>query len=144
MNFKSLFVITATFFSINALAAIPAPSKKHYQVNMRIGIKGAAPISVNTSIKLGKKSFVTELTDDGQTETQVEVSARKSKTDNKSGLMMDLKITKKVKGETKFSERTQMFAPENEEREMKVGATDPATKSRSPKALSLAVVVHQL
>lgn len=132
MKFLSaLPVVVLSSFAIASFSQ--AAPKAQYQMNMRVGVKGSAPMSINTPIKAGKKASVTELSEDGQVETSVLVSARKSTVDSKSGLMMDVTVTKRVKGQIKFNERAQMFAPENEEKELK-----------QAKALSLAVVVHQL
>lgn len=52
---------------------------------------------------------------------------------------MDVTVTKRVKGQKKISERAQIFAPENQEMEVGVGA-----KGRTAGNLSLAVMAHQL
>ena len=127
--------LLSVFFACSFLltASISQAAKTQYQMNMRVGMKGSAPLSINTPIKAGKKASVTEMSEDGQIETNVVVTARKSQVDNKPGLMMDVHVTKTVRGQVKFNERAKMFAPENEEREL-----------AKAEALSLAVVVHQL
>lgn len=133
---KSFFsVVTATvLFSINSLAAVPS-----YKVNMRVGLKGSSPISINTVAKSGKKSFVSEISDDGQNETLVEVYAKKSQVNKKNGLYMDVTVTKRVRGQKKITERAQIFAPENQEMEFGMNS-----KGRTAGNLSLAVMAHQL
>lgn len=127
-------VLTTVLFSIQSLAAVPS-----YQVNMRVGLKGQSPISINTVAKSGKKSFVSEISDDGQSETLVEVFAKKSQVNRRDGIFMDVTVTKRVRGVKKASERAQVFAPENQEAEFGVGA-----KGRTAGNLSLAVMAHQL
>ncbi|MFM6930188.1 MAG: hypothetical protein ACKOX6_17080 [Bdellovibrio sp.] len=127
-------VAASIFLSFSAFAATP-----QYKVNMRVGLKGQAPLSINTVAKSGKKSFVSEFSDDGQSETIVEVFAKKSQQNRRDGLLMDVTVTKRVKGQQKISERAQIFAPENQEMEMGVGA-----KGRTAGNLSLAVMAHQL
>lgn len=132
---KIFSLVTATFlFSLNSWAAAPA-----YKVNMRVGLKGSAPISVNTVAKSGKKSFVSEISDDGQNETLVEVFARKSQVNKKDGLYLDVTVTKRVRGQQKLTERAQVFAPENQEMEFGMNS-----KGRTAGNLSLAVMAHQL
>lgn len=133
---KSFFsVVAATFlFSMQSLAAVPS-----YQVNLRVGLKGQSPISVNTVAKSGKKSFVSEISDDGQTETLVELVAKKSQVNRRDGIFMDVTVTKRVRGVKKASERAQIFAPENQEMEFGVGS-----KGRMAGNMSLAVMAHQL
>lgn len=133
---KSFFsVATAAFlFSVQSLASAPA-----YQVNMRVGLKGQSPIAINTVAKSGKKAFVSEFSDDGQSETIVELVAKKSQVNRRDGIFMDVTVTKRVRGVKKASERAQLFAPENQEMEFGVGA-----KGRTAGNLSLAVMAHQL
>ncbi|MFV8257931.1 hypothetical protein ACNQKP_09000 [Bdellovibrio bacteriovorus] len=128
-------VVTATvLLSLQSLAAAPS-----YKVNMRVGLKGASPISINTVAKSGKKSFVSEISDDGQSETLVEVFARKSQVNKKDGLYMDVTVTKRVRGQKKLAERAQIFAPDNQEMEFGMNS-----KGRTAGNLSLAVMAHQL
>ncbi len=128
-------IVTASFFiSLSSWAATP-----NYQVNMRVGLKGQSPISINTVAKSGKKSFVSQFSDDGQTETLVEVFAKKSQVNKKDGLFMDVQVTKRVRGQAKVTERAQIFAPENQEMEFGVNS-----KGRTAGNLSLAVMAHQL
>lgn len=126
-------VAASLFVSVSSFAA------PHYQVNMRVGIKGSSPFSINTVAKSGKKSFVSQFSDDGQTETLVEVLAKKSQQNNKQGLLMDVSVTKRVKGQAKATERAQIFAPDNQETEF---GTNPQGKRGGN--LSLAVMAHQL
>ncbi|MBV2168013.1 MAG: hypothetical protein KUL82_04820 [Bdellovibrio sp.] len=126
-------VIASIFVSISAGAA------PHYQVNMRVGIKGQSPISINTVAKSGKKSFISQFSDDGQTETLVEVYSKKSQVNKKDGLFMDVQVTRRVRGQSKITERAQIFAPENQEMEFGTNS-----KGKTAGNLSLAVMAHQL
>lgn len=137
-------VAASIFLSVSAFAAIPKYAiPKHaipqYKVNMRVGLKGQAPLSINTVTKSGKKSYISEFSDDGQSETIVEVLAKKSQQNRRDGLLMDVTVTKRVKGQKKISERAQIFAPENQEMEIGMGS-----KGRTAGNLSLAVMAHQL
>ncbi|HWU43783.1 MAG TPA: hypothetical protein VN132_10105 [Bdellovibrio sp.] len=123
-------------FSQTSQAAIEPPS---YQVNMRVGLKGQSPIAIHTVAKSGKKSFVSEISDDGQSETLVEVYAKKTQLNNQSGIYMDVVVTKRVHGVKRASERTQLFAPENQELEVGMG-----NRGRMAGNLALAVMAHQL
>ena len=96
-------------------------------------------MSINTITKSGKKSYITEISDDGQSETMVELFARKSQQNNKNGLYLDVTVTKRVRGQKRSSERTQIFAPDNQE--MEVGTN---SRGRSAANISLAVMAHQL
>lgn len=148
---KNLFLLAlaASFtFAVPAFAAVPQKSPEFkisnskvpkYKVAMRLGIKGAAPMSINTIARSGKKTFISEISDDGQSETLVELFARKSQQNNKNGIYLDVTVTKRVRGLKKSSERTQIFAPDNQE--MEVGT---AGRGRSASNLSLAVMAHQL
>lgn len=150
---KFFFLVLASSISLSisapVFAAVPqklpeykVPSAKknpRFKVAMRVGIKGAAPISINTVARSGKKTFVSEISDDGQSETLVELYARKSQQGNKNGLYLDVTVTKRVRGLKKSSERTQLFAPENQEMEIGTGA-----RGRNTASLSLAVMAHQL
>ncbi len=137
---KSFFcaIAASTLFSLlcssQSFAAVPS-----FQVNMRVGLKGQSPIAINTVAKSGKKTFVSEFSDDGQSETLVEVFAKKSQVNRKDGIYMDVTVTKRVRGVKKASERAQVFAPENQEAEFGVGS-----KGRMAGNLSLAVMAHQL
>lgn len=135
MKKSILSVVTASLFiSLSSFASAP-----QYKVNMRVGIKGASPFSVNTVAKSGKKTFVSEFSDDGQTETVVEVFAKKSQVNKRDGLFMDVLVTKRVRGLSKVTERAQIFAPENQEMEFGMNS-----KGRTAGNLSLAVMAHQL
>jgi hypothetical protein len=147
-NFFFLALAASFTFAIPALAAVPQKSLDYklsnskvptYKVAMRLGLKGGAPMSINTIAKSGKKSYISEISDDGQSETLVELYARKSQQNNKNGLYMDVTVTKRVRGQKKSSERTQIFAPDNQE--MEVGTN---SRGRSAANLSLAVMAHQL
>ncbi|MBO9667456.1 MAG: hypothetical protein J7501_11675 [Bdellovibrio sp.] len=127
-------VAVSLLFSISSLAAVPS-----YKVNMRVGLKGQAPLSINTVAKSGKKAYISEFSDDGQNETIVEVFAKKAQQNRRDGLYMDVTVTKRVRGQKKTQERAQIFAPENQEMEIGVGA-----KGRTAGNLSLAVMAHQL
>jgi hypothetical protein len=136
-------VILSALFSTPTFAAkhqtlseTPTPS---YKVNMRLGLKGQAPISINTTTKSGKKSFISEFSDDGQSETLVELFTKKSQVNNRPGLFMDVTVTKRVRGTKKMSEHTQLFAPDNQEFEVGTNAKGQHTAN-----LSLAVMAHQL
>ena len=132
-------VAASIFISVSAFAAVPKHAMTQYKVNMRVGLKGQAPLSINTVTKSGKKSFISEFSDDGQSETIVEVLAKKSQQNRRDGLLMDVTVTKRVKGQKKLSERAQIFAPDNQEMEVGMGA-----KGRTAGNLSLAVMAHQL
>lgn len=134
---KSFIISVASAFFFSALGVQAATP--NYQVNMRVGLKGQSPISINTVAKSGKKSFVSQFSDDGQTETLVEVFAKKSHVDKRDGLLMDVQVTKRVRGQQKISERAQIFAPENQEMEFGMNS-----KGRTAGNLSLAVMAHQL
>lgn len=129
-------------FTLEAQAAIP-PQKfqqgPRYNVNMRIGLKGAMPFSINTVARAGKKSSVTEISEDGQTETFVQVTPRKAFRDQKAGLNFDVQVTRKVRGNIKASEKIQIFAFENEESETRLNA-----QSRGRQDLSVAVLANPI
>ncbi len=152
-KFFFLALATSFTFAVPAFAAVPQklpeykvsqnkiPKSKDtkFKVAMRVGLKGAAPISINTVARSGKKTYISEISDDGQNETLIELYARKSQQNNKNGLYMDVTVTKRVRGVKKSSERTQVFAPENQE--LEIGT---AARGRSAANLSLAVMAHQL
>ena len=125
-------------FSVPAFAAIPQSSVPQYQVNMRLGLKGQSPIAINTVAKSGKKTYISEFSDDGQSETLVEMYAKKSQVNHRDGIYMDVTVTKRVRGIKKASEHTQLFAPENQEMEVGEGG-----RGRTA-GLSLAVMAYQL
>ncbi|MEN0058524.1 MAG: hypothetical protein AAGB31_06795 [Bdellovibrio sp.] len=110
-----------------------------YKVNMRLNLKGQSPISVNTVARSGKKSYVSQFSDDGQVETLVEVLAKKSQQQSKKGLLMEVLVTRRVRGQERASERVQIFAPENQEMEVGMNA-----KGRMAGNISLAVMAHKL
>lgn len=137
MNKKVLSVITivsSLILSQAAVAAVP-----NYKVNMRVGIKGSSPISVNTVAKPGKKSFVSQFSDDGTVETLISMVARRSEQNNKKGLSMDVQVTRRVRGQEKVSENARIFAPDNEEMEFGINS-----KGRTTEKLSIAVMAHKL
>ncbi|MGZ3775634.1 MAG: hypothetical protein ACXVCY_03685 [Pseudobdellovibrionaceae bacterium] len=124
------------FSVVHAATKSEAPS---YKVNMRVGLKGQSPISINTFAKSGKKTAVSQFSDDGMTETLVEFYTKTSHTNKKQGIYMDVVVTKRVRGESKITERAQLFAPENQEAEFGVNS-----KGVSEKNLSLAVMAYKL
>lgn len=128
-------------FEASAVAAVPKKISKapKYNVSMRIGLKGSTPFSVSTVAKSGKKNSITEISSDGQTETLVEMTPRKFTQNQKSGLLIDVKVTRTFRGDVKASEKAQIFAYENEEVEMRVGAT-----SKGRQDLSLAVMANPI
>ena len=143
---NKFFIVVATavvIFSQGSLAAVPQaqirPSKNQFKVNMRLGLKGGAPISINTVTKSGKKTFISEFSDDGQNETLVELYTRRSQVNRKEGLYIDVTVTKRVRGQKKSSERAQVFAPDNQEMEFGMNS-----KGRTAGNLSVAVMAHQL
>lgn len=121
------------------LISLPAGAASQYKVSLRVSLKGQSPFSVNTVTKSGKKSFVSHFSDDGLTETLVEVFAKKSQVNKKQGLYMDLVVKKRIRGQEKISERAQVFAPDNQEMEFGTSA-----KGRVAGNLSFAVMAHQL
>ncbi|MNL40954.1 hypothetical protein D3C87_1633350 [compost metagenome] len=140
MNFRYLFAsIAMVFISTHVEAAIPQYSAPKYKVNMRVGLKGSAPISVNTAVRSGKKAYISEISDDGQNETVVELYARKSQVNNKKGVYMDVLVTKRIRGQKKFAERAQVFAPENQELEFNMNS-----KGKTQGSLGLAVLAHEI
>ncbi len=145
--FHSLFsffmiLLVQTLFSQKLYAAIPAQipfDSPSYKVSLRLGLDGQTPVSFNTIAKSGKKTSISEFSDDGQTETLIEMFAKKSTVKTKEGLYLDLTFTKRIQGVKKASGHTQIFAPENQEFEMETG------RGRHPPGnLSLAVMAHRL
>lgn len=124
---------------LSLLISLPAGAASQYKVSLRVSLKGQSPFSVNTVTKSGKKSFVSHFSDDGLTETLVEVFAKKSQVNKKQGLYMDLVVKKRIRGQEKISERAQVFAPDNQEMEFGTSA-----KGRLAGNLSFAVMAHQL
>ncbi len=139
---KSLFsVFMGLVVSQVSLAAIP-PAKviaPRYKVAMRVNLKGHSPLSINTVAKSGKKTFISQFSDDGQTETLISMYTKRSQLNEQAGLYMDVSVTKRVRGESRVSERAQFFAPDNQE--MEFGSSP---KGRMKGNLSLAVMAHQL
>ncbi len=128
-------------FSVSAVLLFSgaAGAASQYKVNLRVNLKGQSPFSVNTVAKPGKKTFISQFSDDGQTETLVSLVARKSQSQSKDGLAMDVQVTRRVRGQEKMHERAQIFAPENQEMEFGVNS-----KGRMAGNLSLAVMAHKL
>lgn len=127
-------VVTASIFlSCSSWAA------SNYKVSMRVGLKGQSPISINTVTKSGKKSYVSQFSDDGLTETLVEVYAKKSQVKQQDGLLMNVQVTKRVRGQNKVTEKAQLFAPENQETEIGMNSRGKISGN-----LSLAVMTHRL
>lgn len=111
----------------------------NYKVNMLVGLKGQSPISINTFAKSGKKTSVSQFSDDGQVETLIEFLAKKSHVNRKEGIYMDVLVTKRVRGQFKVSERAKVFAPDNQEMEFGMNA-----KGKRQKNLSLAIMAYKL
>lgn len=111
---------------------------KMFRVSLRVGLAGSAPIAINSLTKNGKKTSISEFSDDGRVETLVELIAQKSQMNNRPGVWMDVKVSKRVNGKIKASEKTQLFTFENEESEVRVGA-----KGKGREDLSLAVVARE-
>lgn len=124
---------------IPLLMTATAFAAPHYKVSMLVGLKGQSPFSINTVAKSGKKTFISQFSDDGLTETVVEVFAKKSQVNKKNGLYMDVSVTKRVRGFEKGTERAQIFAPDNQEMEFGMNS-----KGKRAGNLSLAVMAHQL
>ncbi|MGZ3771667.1 MAG: hypothetical protein ACXVCP_19020 [Bdellovibrio sp.] len=140
---KNFFLILLTVSVTNLLlpysvctAEVKSP---RYKVNMLVGLKGQSPISINTLAKSGKKTSISQFSDDGQVETLVELLPKKSHVNKKDGLYMDVLVTKRVRGQSKLTERAQIFAPENQEMEFGMNS-----KGMIQKNLSLAVMAHRL
>lgn len=131
--FFTFSVTTVMLFSGAAHAA------SQYKVNLRVNLKGQSPFSINTVTKPGKKAFISQFSDDGQTETLVSLVARRSNVQSKDGLAMDVQVTRRVRGQEKISERAQIFAPENQEMEFGVNS-----RGKTAGNLSLAVMAHKL
>ena len=119
-----------------ALQLHAAPRK--YEVNMRVGLNGQPPLSVNTLANVGKKSTVSEISSDGRTETVIEMVARERTVNNDAGLLMDVTVTKKVLGEKRASQTVQIFAKENQEAEIVLGQ-----RKRGRSDLQLAVIAKK-
>lgn len=132
---KCTFVMIAALV-LTSVSSFAAPQ---YKVSMLVGLKGQSPISVNTVAKSGKKNFISHFSDDGNTETLIEVFTKKSQVNNKNGLYMDVAVKKRVRGMEKASERAQLFAPNDQE--MELGKN---SKGRTAGNLSLSVMAHQL
>lgn len=133
---KSWIGIFLVAFAGSAVALPSLAAKPTYQVNMRVNLKGQVPVALNTVAKPGKKTFVSQFSDDGHVETLVEVLPRVIYEDNKKQLKMDLTVTRRVRGEEKISEKVQILVPENQEIEegnRKLGGN-----------LSVAVMAHKL
>ena len=135
------FACRILFLTLAALEASVVYAKTpHYQVNMRLDLKGHLPIAVSTVAKSGKKTSISEFSEDGQSETLIEFFAKKSRVNRKPGLYMDVTVTKRVRGIEKASERAQLFAPDNQE--LEIGSSGKRRKKASD--LSLSVTAYQL
>lgn len=135
-----------TILSVSVLAAFlqtplvrAATVAPNYKVNMRVGLKGQSPFSINTYAKSGKRTSISQFSDDGQTETLVEFFTKKSHVNKKDGVYMDVLVTKRVRGQSKITERAQIFAPENQEMEFGMNSRGMIEKN-----LSLAVMAYKL
>lgn len=124
MKYGSFVVFSALVLSLSAQAAI----QKKYNLFMRVGFPGQSPVSVNTLVNNGKKATVTEISDDGKTQTSVEVVAKQL---GKDTLQMDLSVIKTVNGKVKKSEKAHILAKEGQEAELQRGSN-----------LSLGVIAH--
>ncbi len=135
---KQFFVIASALLLAAVEVSAAIPSK--YQVSMRIDLKGQLPIAISAPLKTGKKSSFTEIASDGKSETNVVVISKKSKVNEKSGLWMDIKVTRTVAGKIKNEERTQIFAFDNQEAEFSTGK-----KSRkSSPDFAVSVLAHSI
>lgn len=109
-----------------------------FRVSMRVGIAGSAPIAINSIAKNGKKTSISEFSEDGRTETLVEMIAQKSQLNNRPGVWMDVTVSKRINGKVKATEKTQLFTYENEESEVRIGA-----RGKGKEDLSLAVMARE-
>ena len=136
-NFRRVLalVVLLPFFSV---AAIESPQNKKYKVNLTIGLKGQMPISVSTLARPGKKSMISDISEDGTKETFIEMHTREKKMQNKSGLLLDLEVQRRVMGEIKQTERVALFVPENQEIEYGLNT------KRKKSDLSVSILAHQL
>lgn len=123
---SALVILLLSLLSFSNVQAAPHPIKMskvvRYNLNMRVGIKGSAPFSVNTVAKNGKKTSITEISEDGLTETFVEIIPKRSIVNQKTGLWMDIVVTRKVRGNVKSSDKVQVFAYEDQEAEVHFGS----------------------
>ncbi len=133
---NGFFVLTLLTFLFSS-AAVEAKTKG-FRVSLRVGIAGAAPIAINSYIKNGKKTSISEFSNDGRSETLVEMIAQRSHMNNRKGIWMDVTVSKKVNGKVKATEKTQLFTFENEEAEVRLGA-----RGKGREDLSLAVLAHE-
>ncbi len=121
-----------------AYSAIDHQGVKKYKVNLTIGLKGQMPISVSTLARPGKKSMISDMSEDGLKETFIEMHAREKRIQNKSGLLLDIEVQRRVQGEVKQTERVALFVPENQEIEYGLNT------KRKKSDLSVSVLAHQL
>lgn len=128
-------IITSTQPSFSA---IDTQAVRKYKVNLTIGLKGQLPISVSTLARPGKKSMISELSEDGLKETFIEIYTKEKTIQNKNGLLLDLEVQRRVQGEVKQTERVALFVPENQEIEYGLNT------KRKKSDLSISVLAHQL
>ncbi len=121
-----------------AYSAIDQANVKKYKVNLTIGLKGQMPISVSTLARPGKKSMISELSEDGLKEIFIEMHTREKTVQNKNGLLLDLEVQRRVRGEIKQTEKVALFVPENQEIEFGLNT------KRKKNDLSVSVLAHQL
>lgn len=136
MSFSKL-ALTPTLAAVLALPAGASAAKENYRVNLRVGLNGSVPISVGTVAKSGKKSYISQFSDDGHSETLIEVQPRKAHQNNQEGLLLNVQVTRRVRGQVKGVEKAQLFAPDNQE-------TEWGTKGAQRGKLSLAVMAHKM
>lgn len=134
----SKLALSSTLAAVLATPMVAMAAKENYRVNLRVGMKGSAPISVGTVAKSGKKSYISQFSDDGLSETLIEVQPRKAQQNNKDGLLLNVQVTRRVRGQVKGVEKAQLFAPDNQETEWGMG------NGKRSGNLSLAVMAHKL
>lgn len=137
--FRTLLTVSVLWLLLPKQFAAAVTRGSSYKVNMRVGLKGQSPFSINTFARSGKKTSISQFSDDGQVETLVEFSAKKSLVNEKEGIYMDVLVTKRVRGQSKVTERAKIFAPENQEMEFGTNS-----KGKMQKNLSLAVMAYKL
>lgn len=112
----------------------PLKNVEKFQISLQVGLSGALPIAINSAIRAGKRSSFSEISSDGLTETRVEILPRKSRMNQESAILMDIKVARFIRGEKRAEESVQILTRENQEAEVKKG-------SRSTQ-LSLSVVAR--
>lgn len=122
------------FISIGALNSQGKESdNKKINLVMRVGLPGQIPVSLNTIVKNGKKSTITEISEDGRGATTVEIIAREK---NQGSVLVDLNVTRMIMGKVKNSQKVQILAKEGQEAEL--------SSSRGSAKLSLGVIAHAI